>query len=258
MPRDRRQTQTSSSNDSEDPGRDATAMAGALPGSMQSEYHRNGQDPYRLDGVSAGTRTVYNGGTEGGDGSYFDGRMPSPEQARSQPVPEQPVPEQQPQQQSFLGGEPADPVEPLARHNSSYGDWMAPTAAGVAGAGAGAAGVEAYRRHQEDAPVPMTDGEAPQVPGNSDRRSNPPDSGNFVAFGSNTSAAQPQIDADRAVEPDQPAATASSTMPPVGGLGGNEIDGAHETGSVFPKIIRHDTDMSISALHVPGEYPRRV
>lgn len=35
------------------------------------------------------------------------------------------------------------------RHDSKYGDWMGPSAAGVGGLAAGAAGVEAYKRHQQ-------------------------------------------------------------------------------------------------------------
>jgi len=31
---------------------------------------------------------------------------------------------------------------------------------------------------------------------------------------------------------------------------------ARPTGEIFPTVLRHDTDTSISALHVPGEYPR--
>ena len=38
-------------------------------------------------------------------------------------------------------------------------------------------------------------------------------------------------------------------------LGGHEAEGAHTTGRLFP-IVRHDTDMSISNLHVPGEFPK--
>lgn len=40
-------------------------------------------------------------------------------------------------------------------------------------------------------------------------------------------------------------------------LGGQEAKGAHETGHIFPKVIRHDTDMSVSQLHVPGEFPEK-
>jgi hypothetical protein len=39
-------------------------------------------------------------------------------------------------------------------------------------------------------------------------------------------------------------------------LGGHEAKGAHETGR-FPKVVRHDTDISVSQLHVPGEFPDR-
>jgi hypothetical protein len=38
-------------------------------------------------------------------------------------------------------------------------------------------------------------------------------------------------------------------------LGGHEAKGAHETGR-FP-VVRHDTDISVSQLHVPGEFPDR-
>jgi len=40
-------------------------------------------------------------------------------------------------------------------------------------------------------------------------------------------------------------------------LGGLESRGAHETGRIFPSVLRHDTDMSVSGLHVPGEFPMR-
>ena len=57
--------------------------------------------------------------------------------------------------------------------------------------------------------------------------------------------------------------SSSSTSPVTGGvdgnssvLGGHEAKGAHETGR-FPKVVRHDTDISVSQLHVPGEFPDR-
>lgn len=42
-----------------------------------------------------------------------------------------------------------------------------------------------------------------------------------------------------------------------GGLGGLESRGAHETGHIFPSVVRHNTDISISQLHVPGEFPKK-
>jgi hypothetical protein len=54
----------------------------------------------------------------------------------------------------------------------------------------------------------------------------------------------------------------SSSTSPITGLdqgssvlGGHEAKGAHETGR-FP-VVRHDTDISVSQLHVPGEFPDR-
>lgn len=41
----------------------------------------------------------------------------------------------------------------------------------------------------------------------------------------------------------------------IDGLGGLERKGARETGAIFPSVVRHNTDMSISQLHVPGEFP---
>jgi hypothetical protein len=31
---------------------------------------------------------------------------------------------------------------------------------------------------------------------------------------------------------------------------------AQATGAVFPAVVRHDTDVSVSGLHIPGEYPK--
>ena len=42
-----------------------------------------------------------------------------------------------------------------------------------------------------------------------------------------------------------------------GGLGGLEARGAHETGHIFPSVVRHNTDISVSQLHVPGEFPKK-
>ena len=38
-------------------------------------------------------------------------------------------------------------------------------------------------------------------------------------------------------------------------LGGLEREGAHGTGHLFPAVIRHESTMSVSQLHVPGEFP---
>jgi hypothetical protein len=38
-------------------------------------------------------------------------------------------------------------------------------------------------------------------------------------------------------------------------LAGNEREGARATGHFFPSVVRHNTGLSISRLHVPGEFP---
>ena len=43
---------------------------------------------------------------------------------------------------------------PPERHDSTYGDWMGPSAAGVGGAAIGAAGIEAYRHQQQQPKQP--------------------------------------------------------------------------------------------------------
>lgn len=59
-------------------------------------------------------------------------------------------------------------------------------------------------------------------------------------------------------EPATPSSKSVTTRPtsasPASTLSGREREGAHETGHIFPSVVRHDTDMSVSKLHVPGEY----
>ena len=134
-----------------------------------------------------------------------------------------------------------------------YGDWMAPAGAVVVGAEAGAAGVEAYTRNQHEANIPQTYEQTPEVPEKSEVRSSTAEMDNVAAFGVNTSKAQPETSqptrSDSAKAPVVFASTSASDN-----LGGLESQGAHETGAVFPKVVRRDTEM----LHVPGEYPKKT
>lgn len=219
--------------DSDDDGPAVIAAAGMLPGAAQDDYSSptrayGDKDPYHMEGVRSAS---FEDGRE--PSAFTQQEVPAPVPATA-PVQSQtyalPIQAQQPtnQQQPFLGHEPAT-SDSLAgsnpvRHNSSYADWMAPAAAGVAGLGAGALGADAYRRHQHDAPVPVP------VP-------EPAESSAL-----NTATMAP------------PAATTTTTAT-TPGLGGNEREGAHVTGEFFPRVVRHDTDLSVSKLHVPGEYP---
>ncbi|KAK5734353.1 phosphatidylinositol 4,5-bisphosphate-binding protein [Elasticomyces elasticus] len=305
--------------------------AAILPGSAQREYERSGQNPYKLDGVAADTRTIseYEPRPETADYSYYDETpapvqqqlpdrgaaqygyrdqhvAPIPQQQESdvspisaqtpgygyaqqpnypqQPVYQQPTAQQQDpyqqqaqiqqqvpfqhqapqqqmptqqqapfqqqaplqQQQPFLDGSAAAQPGPLPRTNSVYGDWMAPAAGAAVGAGAGLMGAE-YWRNQRD--MAAKRGEAPEQA--------PP-----IAMPSAPQHNDDVREQDSSLQTlpsttyeGVPSATPSASSEATG-LGGLESKGAKETGR-FPTIVRHDTNISISALHVPGEYPKR-
>ena len=207
------------------------------------------------------------------------------------------------------------PNKEFSRHSSSYGDWMTPAAAGVAGAGAGALGAEAYQRHNEQQQpdrdvVPIENDESafhqqplnfggyqprstgvPQyyetAPTRAERGdmlrmdSSALDSAETGAAGLGagilgeeayrrhqqqkfsppalTSAVldAPRSSMSQSTAPDLDSGVSSMTStPPSSGLGGLEKEGARPTGNLFPSLLRHNTDMSVSALHVPGEFPK--
>lgn len=200
---------------------------------------------------------------------YLPGQQPAstyqqPAQTYQQPEPLQQYQQQAPIQpaQTYAAQDPAS-YPAHERGHSSYGDWMAPAALG---AGAGAAGTAAYNHYNNQsepeptqypsattAPEPGAAGDrsladpmpaapstvAPTTEG-STYLSYPSTAGNGVAGSSSAAAA--------------PVANASASND---GLGGLEARGAHETGQIFPRVVRHDTDMSVGQLHVPGSFPKR-
>lgn len=188
---------------------------------------------------------------------------------------------------------------PFERHESSYGDWMAPAAGGaVGGVAAGALANEAYRRKQmeqheqaqqqeldQQTPLqnpqqPMTDvnSPAPAVPERDPDHRAPasipeiaPTVGQthvptpIVALGATQTHANE--DANRGL------ATPSSTNPSF--LDDSEVGTAIPTSGktvnggpvpvelvqaaedlAHPGVNRTNTDISVSDLHVPGEYPK--
>ena len=328
---------------------------------------RNGQNPYRLDGVSAGTRpgTAY---TEDVEPRYLEQTpvseiqqepyappqqqqeiySPTPlqqqgnaypqaleQQQQSQaafvpvPIAQQqreiyPDPAQQQQQQDFASSSPPaqrvtnyaqTPVQPLPQQqqvtdhpqppaqqqqpvfgqqsqemppprntalprnvSTNYGEWLAPAAASVAGAGVGAAGYGAYKRHQREDDIPQQNEEDAEIlePATyqpSGQVADPVPSAVEPAVLSMPVDPEPttrnfdepsvplptQATANEPIAPPTSLPTATSVNEPLvepSNLGGLEREGAHETGRIFPKILRHDTDISVSQLHVPGKFPR--
>lgn len=175
------------------------------------------------------------------------------------------------------------PTAKPTRQNTNYSDWMAPAAAGV---GSGVLGSEAYR-HQQNKDLPSSNNiaEEQQTPYEDERprdltgghstmpTSNEAATHNPSAFADNNgisgatytgTAPFPVLIPNSSNVPQSPefvnysASTYGAETPRAeasDSLGGLEREGAHETGAIFPKVVRHDTDMSVSQLHVPGEFP---
>jgi hypothetical protein len=187
------------------------------------------------------------------------------------------VPVSTPESQSLA------PAAKPTRQNTNYGAWMAPAAAG---AGAGVLGSEAYQHQQnKDLPSDNTRVEEQQTPYEEERSrdltgghstmptSNEAATTNPSAFTSNNgisgatytgTAPFPVLIPNSSNVPQSPefvnysSSTYGAETPRAESsdrLGGLEREGAHETGAFFPKVVRHDTDMSVSQLHVPGEFP---
>lgn len=232
------------SSGSSDPPHDDLVMAGGVASSVPMEYDRSGEDPYRLDGVSAGTRptTAYSGV----EGSYFE-PTPSAEHSRNLSA------EYQREQQPFLVSQPAEQHDLPADQGIAASDWIAPVAAGVGVGGMAAAAAQAPSDQEQGEIVMPPEEEKPEVPEKSDLRNSPPESTVIVA---DTTSTQRAADINPIAVPTAvPATTADATNPE--NLGGLESEGAHETGKIFPTVIRHDTEMSISQLHVPGKFPKQ-
>ena len=150
--------------------------------------------------------------------------------------------------------------------------------------GAGALGAEAYHRHQDrdlpsnieeeqqtpyadERPRDLTGGHAAMPTSNEAATSNPAAFANNNGISGATytgTAPFPVLIPNSANVPQSPefvpysASTFGAPTPAAEGsehLGGLESDGAHQTGAIFPRVVRHDTDMSVSQLHVPGEFP---
>lgn len=214
--------------------------------------------------------------------TYQQQPMPSyQQQPASTYQPQQPI---QPAQAQYESPEPFP--RDHERNNSSYGDWMAPAAVG---AGAGVAGTAAYNHYnhanepepqaqqplQQQETLPIQDPLVAQDPlGAQDPTSSTRD---FSAAAETPAADNTFTPTPATVSEPAPTANANangtflsypstadtstgltgSSGSPVarldGGLGGLEAKGAHETGRIIP-IVRHDTDVSVSQLHVPGEF----
>ncbi|KAF2814059.1 uncharacterized protein BDZ99DRAFT_486093 [Mytilinidion resinicola] len=153
----------------------------------------------------------------------------------------------------------------VQRHESSYGDWMAPAAGGVA---AGALGAETYHHHQHDgqneqepAVAPVAEETAPV----SHLQATPTEALSHpapalplmsapsapVSLTSTISTVPTSLSTSTAEAPFLGGAEAAT-----GAASASTIKATGASGEAFPGILRNNTGLSVSDLHVPGEYPK--
>jgi hypothetical protein len=188
---------------------------------------------------------------------------PTPHYLQAAPAQAQPSASYQPTNQQLpvppQPNQSAD-LAPIERHNSAYGDWMAPVAGGAAAGGLAAAAYNQHEQHQ-DQEVQQEPLAAPSMSGagNPDAVSTSNTSEMRVdPTPANTAqeihAPQPIPLVERSFLGNDEAAPAAASS----GLsnGGPAVYDKEVQVQAFPAMNRHNTDISISDLHVPGEYPR--
>lgn len=175
-----------------------------------------------------------------------------PYYSNNPPVEYQPAPTQAPVQPtvpSFVSQ--SRPTQPHAaeRHDSTYGEWLGPAAGGAAAGALGAAAYNNYQQEQQN-PSPVTnpvDGTASNVNGYTKAIPTPIPASLPIASEPDSLATTPATSVDKSfLDEAEAAAAAASSKAANGG----------STQHAFPGVRRHNTDISVSDLHVPGEYPK--
>ena len=145
----------------------------------------------------------------------------------------------------------------MARHDSTYGDWMAPAAMG---AGAGALGATAYQHHQQQQSnrvIPQTPEQeietslAPSTIPRGPEIATPIPTSIPIASEPDSLATTPATSVDKSfLDGAEAVPAAASANIADGGFGAGDASGRP------PRPLRNNTDISVSDLHVPGEYPK--
>jgi hypothetical protein len=146
----------------------------------------------------------------------------------------------------------------VARHDSTYGNWMAPAAVG---AGAGALGATAYQHHQQqpNRVIPQTpelEIEQPLASSTTPRGpeiATPIPTTIPIASEPDSLATTPATSVNKSFLDGVEAVPAAASPKVTNGGFGAEADGASGRP---PRPLRNNTDISVSDLHVPGEYPK--
>ena len=196
-----------------------------------------------------------------------------------------------PQSENQPTAVPRNPPRQIERHDSQYGEWMSPAAAtGLGGTAIGVAGVEAYRNQQQEikkpeqtGPSPTTEQEPVVHPNTSSTQPIP----STAAWAEDPIAAPvlPVLDPSSPEDPfgsRRPSQNMQQT--PLGSVG-TYVDSTSEARAPLDTLLRrvteepgspiddpaapikdladrptlhsHASDVTISHLHIPGEYPLR-
>lgn len=192
-----------------------------------------------------------------------------------------------PSQDPFLAGGAGDN---LTRHDSNYAGWMAPAAVGAAG-GAAAVGTGAYSRQKREEAEARADDSMPDAAPAADGAGSPAAEAGVLPLPPVSTQKSPTEEPIAASSPVEPilttpitssagrggaasasilsastAATELTESPPRSRDGdaeaGHTLYDTARDGSVNARptgrwpVLRHDTDVSVRDLHVPGEFPR--
>lgn len=138
--------------------------------------------------------------------------------------------------------------QPFYRHNNSYANWLGPGGPGAVAGPLGGAPYNPNRNNPNNAPVAV--GGPASTPGPFGRGPPFAPAGTFPGAPyypsrTNTGLSNTDLSNNRL----------SDNRLSDNGLSGQEKEGARETGNIMPPVLRHDTDMSVDQLHVPGEFP---
>lgn len=273
------QAPLSPSSGSSDVDHDLTTAAGGL----QSGYMGNTENselahPQPLHQQQALSAAQYDGRNEtsatGGVVNPYELSPQTPTQtpystsSNAPPAAHQPVQPQSYSQPQYS----APPSQPaVQRHESNYGDWMGPAGGGVA---AGALGATAYRNYQDrsqeqDEPHEQTPlAEAPaapvippkvpvteEAPASSSLPFEPTPAPVWAPSANPSAGTETTISTIATAVPSEPA-TSKSFLEPAEAAAPAAASASNMNGPQAPGILRNNTDISVSDLHVPGEYPK--
>ncbi|KAF2198169.1 hypothetical protein GQ43DRAFT_474790 [Delitschia confertaspora ATCC 74209] len=187
------------------------------------------------------------------DAPYYSNSAPvayPPEPYQTAPQP--PVPSQLYQAVPERTVPPTD-LPPIERHESTYGDWMAPSAGGAAAGGLAAGVLRQELRQEPD--LPLSDAAT--------QTSRPDPISSFDTSSSAPVSSEPDSLTNTASTLPSTANTDDQSLLEEGKLSlpihTKQLDGSpviQEKASMFPGVMRQNTDISVSDLHVPGQYPR--